>query len=125
MAILDCFKVYGRQVKFQNIYNHIEQKRQAAAAKNQVDKLHAKLQKLKGELWGPFKPWVKGNEGADKLASEGHTRPHILGTWTTPPLSTEVTVFDPEGCVVGGNLRCKAIKMHAKKWTECMSCKLV
>lgn len=56
-------------------------------------KLHAKLQVLKDELWRPFEPWIKGNEGVDRLASEGHSKPHVLGMWTVLPLSTEVTVL--------------------------------
>jgi hypothetical protein len=97
LNLITHFKADGRHVKFQHIYSHIEHKRWATKARNEAAKLHTKLQVLKDKLWGPFEPWIKGNEGVDRLASKGHSKPHVLGTWTVPPLSTEVTIFDPKG----------------------------
>jgi len=119
-ALLSQFRASGRTVRFQHIYSHIDQKLRLAVAKGDADKLRAKLQVLKGELWGPFEAWVKGNEGADRLATIGHSRPHASEPWTVPALGLAVTLFDKRGYVVEGNIRRKVAAAGAKRWTDAM-----
>jgi ribonuclease HI len=124
-ALLSQFWASRRTVQFQHIYSHIDQKLRLVATKGEADKLCAKLQVLRNELWGLFEAWVKGNEGADRLATIGHSCPHASEPWTVPALGLAVTLFDECGHVVEGNIRCKVAVAGAKCWTDAMRQKLV
>ncbi len=119
-ALVEQLRNRGRVVKLQHIYSHISHKLSAATALGEADKFQAKLQLLKDELWGPFRPWMEGNEGADQLASLGHSKPHVLEPWTVPALAEAVTIFDSNGHVVEGNVRRKALSLKSKNWTLAM-----
>ncbi|ELR20019.1 uncharacterized protein ACA1_113640 [Acanthamoeba castellanii str. Neff] len=71
-----------------------------ATALGEAERFQAKLQVLKSELWGPFQPWVEGNEGADRLAGLGHSKPYAVEPWTVPALADAVTIFDSDGHVI-------------------------
>lgn len=115
----------GRSVKFQHIYSHINHKLSMAAALGEAEKFQAKLQVLKDELWGPFQPWMEGNEGADWLAGLGHTKPYAVEPWMVPVLADAVTIFDSDGHIIEGNVHHKVIGLKSKSWTQAMHCKPV
>jgi ribonuclease HI len=122
---LDEYKTLGREVHFQHIYSHISRKKSTAAAQGQAEvrALAKKLDFLKNQLWGPFERWVAGNEGADKLADQGHASPPILGPWVVPACSPDVVLFDGKGCIVEGNIARKVLQKESGKWVTGMKTK--
>jgi len=124
-TLVEQLRSSGRSVRFQHIYSHINSKISAATALGEAEKYQAKLQVLKNELWGPFQPWVEGNEGAHRLAGLGHSKPYAVEPWTVPALADAVTIFDNNGHVVEGNVRRKVIALKSKSWTQAMSLKPV
>ncbi len=109
-------------MRFQHIYSHVSQKTAAAKALGLVEvaRFVHKLANLKNQLWGEFEAWIDGNEGADRLADQGHELPPIIEPWMVPACSPAVVVFDWSGCIIGGNIRRKALHKLSVWWAEDM-----